>query len=79
MNFDCYINYINNTNLEPLPVSAFVEDWEPVGQGVLNRMVQADLIQIRGNGIYLRPDLVSRENLMRRTALLAAAKELQHE
>lgn len=78
MNFDSYITYINNTSLEPLPVSAFVEDWSPVGQGVLNRMVEADLIQIRSGGIYLRPDLVSRENLMRRTAALAVAKAVQH-
>jgi hypothetical protein len=53
-----YVDYINNTGLTPLPVAAFDEDWEPVGQMVREQMVEADLIQCRADGIYLRPDLV---------------------
>lgn len=53
-----YVDYINNTGLEPLPVRAFDEDWEPVGPRVREQMVKADMVQVREDGIYLRPDLV---------------------
>jgi hypothetical protein len=52
-----YVDYINNTSLEPLPVEAFDEDWDPVGSMVRAQLVNADLIQVRKDGIYLRPDL----------------------
>jgi hypothetical protein len=55
--FAQYIDYINNTGKEPLSVSAFDEDWEPVGPMVRRDMVAAELIQERADGIYLRPDL----------------------
>lgn len=53
-----YVDYINNTGRVPLPVAHFDEDWEPVGPVVRKNMARDDLIQVRGDGIYLRPDLV---------------------
>ena len=58
--FRVYIEYIRNTKLEPLAVSIFNEDWEPVGPSVCRSMVDLELIQVRSDGIYLRPDLVER-------------------
>ena len=52
-----YIDYINNTGREPLPVEMFDEDWEPVGPMVRRDLIAADIIQERAGGIYLRPDL----------------------
>lgn len=56
--FKQYIDYINNTGREPLPVAMFDEDWEPIGPRLRADMAAADLIQCRDDGIYLRPDLV---------------------
>ena len=58
--FKQYIEYINNTGQVPLATAAFDEDWEPIGPRVRADMVKADLIQVRADGIYLRPDLVRR-------------------
>ena len=58
LRFREYINYINNTAQEPLPVVMFDDDWEPAGPMIRDQMVKADLIQVRADGIYLRPDLV---------------------
>ncbi len=54
-----YVDYINNTGREPLPVAMFDEDWEPIGPMIRADMVKADLIQVRADSIYLRPDLVT--------------------
>lgn len=56
--FQQYIEYINNTGQKPLSVSNFDEDWEPIGPRLRQDMSAADLIQVRSDGIYLRPDLV---------------------
>ncbi len=53
-----YIDYINNTARVPLPVASFDEDWEPIGPMVRKALVSDDIIQVRADGIYLRPDLV---------------------
>jgi hypothetical protein len=60
--FDKYVAYINSTGLEPLPVSAFCDDWDPIGHIVISNMKSAGLIEVRDDGIYLRPDLITREN-----------------
>lgn len=52
-----YIDYINNTGLEPLPVAAFDDDHEPIGPMVRRALVELEIIQVNSNGIYLRPDL----------------------
>lgn len=56
--FQKFIDYINNTGQVPLSVAAFDDDWEPIGPMIRRDMVAADLIQIRDDVIYLRPDLV---------------------
>jgi hypothetical protein len=56
--FRQYIDYITNTGQEPLSVAAFDEDWEPIGPMARRDMVAADLIQVRKDGIHLRPDLI---------------------
>jgi hypothetical protein len=53
-----YVDYINNSGREPLPVAMFDEDWKPIGPIIRKDMMAADLIQERADGIYLRPDLV---------------------
>jgi hypothetical protein len=53
-----YVDYINNTSLEPLPVEYFDDDHEPIGPMERKQMIAEDLIQVRDDGIYLRPDLV---------------------
>lgn len=59
-----YVDYINNTGFgrdeAPLPVAHFDEDHEPIGPMVRAQMLAEDLIQIRGDGIVLRPDLARR-------------------
>lgn len=60
-----YVDYINNTGRKPLPISAFDDDWEPVGPMIRADMQAAGLIYYGGRnlpfpvpeGIYLRPDL----------------------
>ena len=56
--FAKYVDYINNTKKQPLPVAFFDDDHEPLGPTVRADMVAADLIQVRADGIYLRPDLI---------------------
>ena len=57
MKFRVYVDYINNTTLEPLPIAIFDDDWDPVGPKIRDYMVDAGIIQVRADGIYLRPDL----------------------
>jgi hypothetical protein len=61
-NFDQYVAYINNTELEPLPVSVFCDDWDPIGHDVISNMKSAGLIEVRNDYIYLRPDLTKQRN-----------------
>lgn len=43
--FSKYIEYIKNTGGSP-KVSWFIDDWEPIGETVLNDMLKAGLIAI---------------------------------
>ena len=52
------VDYINNTTLVPLPIESFDDDHEPAGLLLRLQMERYNLIQIREDGIYLRPDLV---------------------
>jgi hypothetical protein len=56
-----YVDYINNTALEPLPLECFDEDWDPIGQTIRDELKKHEIIQVRNGGIYLRPDLVKRK------------------
>lgn len=48
-----YVQYIQNTGHDPLPVAYFDEDWEPIGPNVRWHMERAGLITISTDGIRL--------------------------
>ena len=75
VNWQQYIDYINNTGREPLPTDMFDEDWEPAGPMIRRDMVRAEIIQVREDGIYLRPDLSRRQGHPSTAAGVFAARE----
>lgn len=53
-----YVDYINNTAMEPLPVAAFDDDQEPIGHMVRAELQKGGFIYYDpSGGILLRPDL----------------------
>jgi hypothetical protein len=50
---DQYVAYIRNTGTVPLPVSAFDEDWDPIGPRLRSEMVATGLITVSTDGIRL--------------------------
>ena len=52
-----YVDYINNTGQVPLPVSAFDEDWDPIGPTIRQDMVRGGLVRIENGGITLHEQL----------------------
>ena len=57
-----YVDYINNTTLQPLPTEHFDDDHAPAGPMVRAQLSRkAWIVYDEHGGIWLRPDLVKKK------------------
>lgn len=53
--FTQYLQYIENTGFDELPIKFFDEDWEPIGPSLREDMMNRGLISHNGDTLSLTP------------------------